>query len=384
MEATVHHTSQTTNSMFSQPSDPSVIGECSEFSKMSISIDTGTETAQALYKAQEIPGKGTGLIATSEIAAGTRISSEKPFLAIAECDLDRLDDKLAKLPQADRQLFESFHHHPKYKSGRKGDNWTWSLNSLPFEPKLEGKEQPSRGLFLVACRINHSCTPNCHPSWNEEIKRFTIHSIRDIKKGEEITIAYAYHSESFCTRAQRRSWLKRNFVFDCVCEVCSLPDPEIKASDYRRRMILRLQDRFITSYNSGLKGLGPEKELGLCREQIRLLSEEFPNTLKAQMHLAYENALSLTISNGDRGRAIYFVRKLRDMLVAREGEDNPITWDYSAWIKDPSTLTNEKLDTANEVRPAKNYFPILSERWNNYETMPEGLNDEEKEEWLWK
>jgi SET domain-containing protein len=55
-------------------------------------------------------------------------------------------------------------------------------------PSLFGDDVREAGIFLDACRINHACDNNAQKSWNENIKRHTIHALRDIEKDEEITI----------------------------------------------------------------------------------------------------------------------------------------------------------------------------------------------------
>ena len=34
-----------------------------------------------------------------------------------------------------------------------------------------------------ASRINHSCLSNSHYSWNDNIRRLTVHAVKDISKG---------------------------------------------------------------------------------------------------------------------------------------------------------------------------------------------------------
>jgi hypothetical protein len=58
-------------------------------------------------------------------------------------------------------------------------------NMLPL-----GASDGSGGLFLEASRINHSCQPNAQHTWNASLGRLTVHALRDIEAGREITISY--------------------------------------------------------------------------------------------------------------------------------------------------------------------------------------------------
>lgn len=64
-------------------------------------------------------------------------------------------------------------------------------NGLPC-----GSNLSAAGVYPTICLINHSCLPNCHNNWNGEANHETIHAIRPIKAGEEITILYD-HGGSF-------------------------------------------------------------------------------------------------------------------------------------------------------------------------------------------
>lgn len=55
--------------------------------------------------------------------------------------------------------------------------------------------------FPLVSRINHSCPPNIHFSFNSKLGRETFHAIRDITASEELTIMYIDGTNR--TRAQR-------------------------------------------------------------------------------------------------------------------------------------------------------------------------------------
>merc|ERR1712073_245996 len=46
----------------------------------------------------------------------------------------------------------------------------------------------TQGLFLKISRINHSCRPNAHWTWDEAKKKLVVRSLRDLSAGEEICV----------------------------------------------------------------------------------------------------------------------------------------------------------------------------------------------------
>ena len=46
------------------------------------------------------------------------------------------------------------------------------------------------GVYSIVCLINHSCLSNAHNNWNSDKMCETIHTIRYIKFGKEITSSY--------------------------------------------------------------------------------------------------------------------------------------------------------------------------------------------------
>jgi SET domain-containing protein len=163
-----------------------------------------------------------------DISKGTRFLSEKPLfqiqsfgseLPVIEKEIER---KLNLLSQYDQRAFFSLHNSTP------GDSYPLTgivkTNALSLGPGSS-----VGGIFPMISRINHSCRPNTQHTWNTSIEHETIHAIRDIKKGEEITISYNLGGPSQ-PRMQR---LKRSFGFDCTCDLCSLADEALEISDAR-------------------------------------------------------------------------------------------------------------------------------------------------------
>jgi len=191
------------------------------------------ETTSPLYEKRSIPGKGNGLVACADIPEGTRILCEKPLFTLVSA-ANLIDNAvLAKVKSLSkdqqRQYLGLHNNHPSSNifSG------IFKTNALPCGPG-----SPIGGVYPTICLINHSCDSNSHHSWNDTISSETIHALRDIKAGEEITICYKDPE----TYQARRAKLRGSFGFDCDCSLCSLPLEERQKSDTRRTRIAQLDE----------------------------------------------------------------------------------------------------------------------------------------------
>lgn len=66
--------------------------------------------------------------------------------------------------------------------------------------------------------INHSCAPNLHHYYDTENVIRCV-SIRPIRKGDQIFISYLGDMK-FNDDISRKSYIKKNWSFDCECEMC--------------------------------------------------------------------------------------------------------------------------------------------------------------------
>ncbi|KAL9032863.1 MAG: hypothetical protein Q9214_007779, partial [Letrouitia sp. 1 TL-2023] len=183
----------------------------------------------------EVPGKGKGLVARFSIFKGTRILCEQPLFTSPQLSPISLLEgtiatKLKTLSKTQQRQFLLLHNNFPGKHPFSGIVKT---NALPCGP-----DSPIGGIYPTICLINHSCLPNAHNSWNPDSKCETIHAIRDIPAGEEITISYDKGGPS----TSRRAHLRDAFGFDCACGVCSLSLPELQISDTHRVQIQHLDN----------------------------------------------------------------------------------------------------------------------------------------------
>jgi len=92
-------------------------------------------------------------------------------------------------------------------------------------------------MFPTICKINHSCCPNSFFSWNRSLGCGIIYALHDIKKGEEITIAYKDIAiQDFETR---KSQLDLRWGIRCNCKRCSVSVAQRKLDDKRIHKLVR-------------------------------------------------------------------------------------------------------------------------------------------------
>lgn len=303
------------------------------------------ESAGKLYAIRSIAGKGKGLVATTRIEKGTRLLSEVPIFRVPRDnndikDLERIVADEVKCLGDDQQraFFDLTNIYGNAHSEAFGIART---NVLPL-----GSSARSGGLFLEASRINHSCKHNSQNTWNENIGQLTIHSLRDIEAGQEITISYLVRTSEY---AERQRFLKEKFKFECKCELCSLPRAQRKHSDTRLKNLQAI-DKSIEAFFWG--ELEPEKALRLIHTMFGLFDEE--GIWNANIARAYEDAYEIATDNEDESRARVFTRRAYDALRLIEGDD--------------SSRTLKMKKASEELSAAQ---------------IPQGMNEAEFENWLW-
>jgi SET domain-containing protein len=150
-----------------------------------------------MYTLEDVPGKGKGLVARKLIPKGTRILEERPIIKIPNRKKSdewlnaNIAQQVHSLNEHQRQSFVSLHNLYPYQNTTEMYLGIIRTNGLPVEADGTGG-----GIFLEACRINHACDNNSQKHWNKRIERHTVHALRDIPKGEEITIYYLGHDSS--------------------------------------------------------------------------------------------------------------------------------------------------------------------------------------------
>ncbi|KAK5993499.1 SET domain-containing protein 5 [Cladobotryum mycophilum] len=297
---------------------------------------------------REIVGKGRGLVATTKIDKGTRILSEAPIFTVPRNNpdieaLERIVENKVKCLNEDQQrtFFDLTNIYGNVHSQSLGISRT---NVLPL-----GSKANCGGLFLETSRINHSCRHNAQNTWNENLQRLTIHALRDIEEGQEITITYL---ASTSTYAERHHFLKEKFGFDCKCELCSLPQAEKKCSDARLSK-LQVLDSLIGALL--WDDSEPEQALHLLHMMLGLFNEE--GIWDGTIARAYNDAYEIAIQNGDEPRAAIFAERAYDVRRLIEGDDSSVTMKMKRAVETLPTHTPQGMDEAE----FENWLWMLSE-----------------------
>ena len=266
-----------------------------------------------------------------------------------------LATRLKALPKAPQRQFLSLHNR---SPGSYPFSTIFTTNALPCGSKSVGG-----GVYPTICLINHSCIPNSYHNWNENEKHETIHAIRPIKAGEEITIAYNHGG----TSAQRRASLKESFGFDCSCHRCSGSSSELQESDARNLLIQSLDDAIGNLINMIVR---PEESLKNCLSLLQILQAEYDDGVEPLNGRLYHDAFQVSISHGDQARASIFADKAYQARVVCEGEDNPETQRVKAFTLKPAAHAD---------------FERCSTKWRTRKEMvPKGLDVVQFEKWLFR
>jgi hypothetical protein len=262
-----------------------------------------------------------------------------------------LATKLKALPKASQRQFLSLHNK---SPGSYPFSTIFTTNALPC-----GSNNVGGGVYPTICLINHSCIPNSYHNWNPNEKHETIHAIRPIKAGEEITIAYEHGG----TSTERRASLKKSFGFDCSGHRCSGSSSELQESDARRRSIQSLD--YAIRMNAILM---PQESLKSSFSLLQLHRAEYnDDAVNGQL---YHDAFQLSIAHGDQARASIFADKAYQATVVCEGEDSPETPKVKAFTLNPA---------------AHRDFELCSNKWRTEKEMvPKGLDVVQFEKWLFR
>lgn len=201
----------------------------------------------------DAPGKGKGVFAKATIPRGTRIITEKALLPTKSgFNAEEIRDSYNALTHADQQAYLSLSSHVDLhlkKQAERGLRMPWDAIDARVREVLAiaVTNMFSQGVFLLGSRINHSCIPNVHFAFNKNLNKATFHAVRDIEKGEELTLSYLDVANR--TRDARQSELAPR-GFQCSCPACE-DTPEGREMEQQRAILSKLDQDLAVLHHYG-------------------------------------------------------------------------------------------------------------------------------------
>ncbi|KAF1974535.1 hypothetical protein BU23DRAFT_94962 [Bimuria novae-zelandiae CBS 107.79] len=220
------------------------------------------------------------------------------------------------------------------------------------------------GVVIEASRINHACDNNSMHCWNDNLGKITVHAVRDIEKGEEITTNYIGRGS---IRKERQAILKTSYILDCAWGLCSLPETESGAVD--RKLMRRTKFWKNFQLDQGLT-----RHLASPLLRLRRLEETVRHTMElrsgTQLYEAYLERAALALAHSDLARGKIFFERAYEAYMTEHGPDDE--------------TAVERRDKLQNVSRSGCYGQ--STRWKTLEAdaLPIKSISELFEDWLWK
>ncbi|KAF2161806.1 hypothetical protein M409DRAFT_58878 [Zasmidium cellare ATCC 36951] len=237
-------------------------------------------------------GRGLGLFAVRDIPAFCQILSDAPLILMKPGeDLPELYKQFNGITKDDQEVYTSLsaHDNPardalvKDKLLQRGFDQdeleqmakvAGIMQTNAFNVDLQdGQGSCHRALFPNVARTNHSCAPNAHvcfypPGDQSPRGRIVIHTLRQLRRGEEVLISYF---NILLPRSERQSKAQK-WGFDCRCTVCDEESPEHHRFERQRKVCREFTTRQTSLTQSNTATM---KSINSMLEKGQLLVAEF-------------------------------------------------------------------------------------------------------------
>ncbi|KII86622.1 hypothetical protein PLICRDRAFT_113461 [Plicaturopsis crispa FD-325 SS-3] len=186
-----------------------------------------------------INGRGEGMRAAKDIAPGEVVVVEYPIVAVTVMRPTSAEDRKEMFDMAFDRVQDEHRaellglancKRPEVCGLEEGIVRTNGIGiQLDAPPGTPDIRRTASGVFLKTS----NCAPNAKYKWDVRTFTLTLHAVRPIQAGDEITVTYI--STLASSRADRRQVLKERYGFHCGCSGCALPALEdVRSSDARR------------------------------------------------------------------------------------------------------------------------------------------------------
>ena len=188
----------------------------------------------------DVGDMGRGLVAAKDIKMGEQILIDSVVISLDKTppggvmtqDVARsLKEQIQKMPEEKSTQFRNLKSNDGIIFSERDLRTARRENCLRemtiFRSNRIESEEGTDVIFLVLSLINHSCAPNAEECSllngsedQENVDEYELRAIKDIFKGEEITM-FMFSEAIFSTKDIRQRKLKETFGFQCKCCVCS-------------------------------------------------------------------------------------------------------------------------------------------------------------------
>ena len=244
--------------------------------------------------------KGLGAFALARHETGERIFSERPLAMLVVPDrervkrgegVDMINHVVASLNTWRAAAYNSLSQEVRH-GAKESPVGIWMSNAYPMGSIAGGGDR--QGVFEQICRINHACNPNVAVTWNSSRRRQTVHALRRIEPGEELTVSFfGSDGRDGMVRHARQEHFIEKFAFSCGCDLCKLTGEPLARSESRQRRLMAIRESMEASPRAPYTRL---KKLTL--EAMALLHEEGLPRTWAQRWM-----IRLVSSAADAGKA---------------------------------------------------------------------------------
>ncbi|KAK7699376.1 SET domain-containing protein 5 [Diaporthe eres] len=255
------------------------------------------------YDVRPVPGKGLGVVATTNFSRGDHILSDPPIIIVDHC-------AMAHVPQY--HLARLFNGAAARLSPVQKDRMTGLAvfgDGAPDEWYLVGRIYATNAYMIdmdvgvTGCGVGALFPEAYH--FNPTTATMDIHAVRPILAGEDITVSYI---SPFLTRANRQSLLHDRWGFQCTCAACSAPEPSTTAPYDRLEKVASLWPLLLDEREFGVPTTDEEmtNATELADLLVSLAREE--TGLDAVLLHPYRVAALEWNAAGDREKAVEYAK----------------------------------------------------------------------------
>lgn len=283
-------------------------------------------------KIVEMGAKGLGLVVTRSFSRGERIWEEPPLLTLPSkfspwasslesssdsisCELDIVDILCQRDKASQRSFWELT---DALADGDTDKTCVGIVRTNAIAAGLHAR------VFARTSRLNHSCRPNVHNTWQEPEGVEVLYATEDIQVGEELCISYIY---PFKATNARQDELRRKWGFTCRCAACKLAGPARARSDTARvrlaeleRQMLALADR---ATNAALTQESKTDLVASVLQTLETMKSELQLELglnPALLYRMFSGAARVLLALGRCSSASYVLAQAHEASRASTGE----------------------------------------------------------------